>query len=148
MTKSSAIRRFVIPAAPQPKQRPRLGKGRVRTPAKTRRFEALVASVATGEPIDGQVYVRITAVFPRPKSRPRGVAKETWNTGWRLLHTGRSDIDNLAKSVLDGMKRIITDDRRVVALEAVKVCAAIGEDACVEVEVGPATSWGRSEWYL
>lgn len=97
---------LTILGKPVPKQRPRFDRrsGRTFTPAKTRRYEAHVAGVANlaarrmGAGHRGFFKARIRAVvevyFPDRRRR---------------------DVDNVAKSVLDGIQRgqLIADDLQV-----------------------------------
>lgn len=66
-------------------------------------------------PIDGPVAVLITFRIERPKSRRNDV--------W---HTGRRDLDKLARSVLDSLTkaRVLVDDSRVAQLNAEKLYAS------------------------
>ena len=124
--------RDTIPGQPVAKGRPRFymrGKSpRVHTDAKTKAFEALVARVlATSTQTRGQarpmcgerspVRVDIVAVFQRPvamhgKKYPDGL----------LPHCVRPDLDNVCKSVLDGIQAtnglIWHDDGQVQCLRA------------------------------
>ena len=93
---------FTVPGRAHPKGRPRVdtrgASPRVYTPAATKSFEELVHAVAktsAAHPMRGPVSVEI---------RFFGAA---------------GDVDNLCKSVLDGMRRACYgDDRQVVELRA------------------------------
>lgn len=90
---SSRLIRFTIHGQPEPKGRPRLGKGgRTYTPKKTRQYERLVKKaslIAIDKPFNKPVFVHIH--FYRNTKGVKG---------------RRPDVDNLAKSVLDGMEKI------------------------------------------
>lgn len=114
---------FVVPGRPQAKQRPRTvraGAGvRTYTPDETIAYEGLVRWCALGAVAqtgwvagDDLFKVSIQFVYPAPKS-----AKES------RYKASRPDIDNLSKSVMDGLGRcgVIGDDSRVVKLLAEKV---------------------------
>lgn len=105
--------RFLVPGKPQAKQRPRVGKGgRIYTPRETAEYEAKVGMsfrLAEGTPIPKEVAVRVeihvwkdkveVVVEPAPDRR----------------HTARADLDNIAKSVLDGLNGVAFEDDRQVA---------------------------------
>lgn len=114
---------FVVPGRPQAKQRPRTvraGAGvRTYTPDKTITYERLVKYFALNAatyqhwlPLDDLFQVLIRFGYPAPKK-----AKES------RYKASRPDIDNLAKSVLDGLGQsgVIGDDSRVVRLGVEKV---------------------------
>lgn len=115
--------RFTVPGRPQPKQRPRLGlRGRrayTYTPAETVAYEQLVGWMARSQagsalPLDGPLAVRL-AVFSNSRRH-------------------RADIDNICKSVLDGLTGVAyADDSQVHRLEAELFT---GADR-VEVEIMP-----------
>jgi len=91
--------RFVVPGEPVPKARPRLGRGgRWYTPSRTRDYEQRVgweARIAGARPVEGDVAVRIVVRGPR-----------------------RFDLDNVAKTILDGLRGVaFADDRQVVHLD-------------------------------
>lgn len=109
---------FEIEGEPVPKGRPRLTRtGRAFTPARTVNYEAHVRyeatdAVAAWERAHGQRW---------PTS---GESYEVWIDAWMGSHK-RADVDNLAKSILDGLsglKRksvygpVCDDDSDVVAL--------------------------------
>ena len=93
---------MTIPGKPQPKQRARKGwNGRWYTPEKTRNFERLVSNVAIVAIPSAwkkdETY-RVTLTFFMPDKR------------WR-------DIDNCAKSVLDGLNGLAWyDDSQIAEL--------------------------------
>lgn len=95
---------FTIPGKPQPKGRPRMGKGgRVFTPKETRAYEKTVQHFAKNAagwfgpwPLEGEYRCTIDIYWPDKRRR---------------------DIDNAAKSILDGMNGVLwTDDSQVVEL--------------------------------
>lgn len=102
------------------------------TPAKTREYEATVSRMYSGPMYDGVVRVGIEAVFPVPRSYSRRKAGECYG----MPYTHKSDADNIAKSILDGMNgRAFRDDSMVADLHVTKRYAAPGEEAGVIVEV-------------
>ena len=108
--------KIVIPGRPVPKARPRLGRGgNVYTPVKTKRYEELVAwktKEVIKEPLAGNValYIKVYVkgnVFP--------------------------DLDNIAKSILDGMNKVAYhDDKQVSCLVIQRIK---GQEEKVEVEL-------------
>ena len=108
---------FTIPGRPVPKSRPRSGKGKVYTPARTREYEQAVrftASASCQKPLQGEVWVAARFYFHDKK---------------------HGDIDNYIKSIFDGIQGVcFQDDRQVVVLEA-SINQTKGNERA-EVEVG------------
>lgn len=94
---------FLVPGAPVPKQRPRLFHNRVITPRKTAAYEGLVArcaELAGAKPVKGPVVLRCCFYLPDRRVR---------------------DLDNLVKSVLDGLNEVaFVDDSQIERIEAEK----------------------------
>ena len=143
---------FVVPGAPVPKGRPRMTrKGRVFTPAKTRTYERTIAlsaqaaksKLAGGQLFDGPVMVTIHCHFGMPKSWSRK-RKEA------MLyepHIQLPDLDNLVKSVLDGLNQtfgIWDDDKQVAAVTATKHWS---EESSVLVRIEKIQSGSENEWH-
>lgn len=106
-----------IPGRPVPKKRPRLGRRGTYTPKETRAYEELVAWHAR------RARVRF--------SEPVHVSIRLWSE--KPL---RGDIDNYAKSILDGLQlgEAIENDRQVVLLT---IQFVIGHDNKTVVEIRP-----------
>jgi Holliday junction resolvase RusA-like endonuclease len=109
--------RITIPIKPRPKGRPRFARGRAYTPPETVAFEHAVgvAWLESGGPcFDGPVEVELT------------FTKDSIEVCVRALDADRKsplrgDVDNYAKSVLDGLNVVaFGDDRRVLRLTAEK----------------------------
>lgn len=104
-----------INTRPFPKERPRLCRNRlVYTPIKTRNFENMIAyewkKKYKNLILKGAVKLDLVFVFKKAKT-----CKKT-------LHTQRPDIDNLLKSILDGLNKVaFVDDCQVVELNSKKV---------------------------
>ena len=103
-----------INTRPVPKQRPRLSKFTVYTPKKTADYEKLIAyewkKKYKNLILKGAVKLDLVFVFKKAKT-----CKKT-------LHTQRPDIDNLQKSILDGLNKVaFVDDCQVVELNSKKV---------------------------
>lgn len=112
---------FTVNGPPQPKERARATRsGRHFTPTRTRKYEELVGEVAglLRPPdwcLDAIYHVEVRSFFP--DRRPR-------------------DADNVAKSVLDGLNKILwRDDRQVVRLVSEKHLDRDRPRAEVEIEL-------------
>ena len=116
----AAVSAVSIPGRPQAKQRPRVGRGgHVYTPKETREYEQLVAHtwraaggvcLPKGTPAEVTIHVYKDRVEVEV-----GVAEG-------LPPTARADLDNLAKSVLDGLNGVAFDDDRQIAKLTVVRC--------------------------
>jgi len=106
---------IIVPGIPVAKARARIiKKGFAYTPRETVIFENKVALCSYGhrprEPFDCALIVDITFYFPKPKSRKKYKYPDR-----------KPDIENCAKSCLDGMQGIIyTNDSRIVDLNLKK----------------------------
>jgi len=117
--------KITVPGRPVPKGRPRLGvRGRkafIYTPPATREYEKLVGWIAkcSGcKPVDGPVAVDLD-IYVRI----------------------RMDLDNVAKSVLDGLNGIAyQDDGQVVELLVRKHKVRRKEEERVEIEIREASA--------
>ncbi len=91
---------FSVQGPPVPKERARrCPNGKHVTPKRTRDYESLVGGIAMmlrprGWKLDGQYRIEVRAYFPDARGR---------------------DVDNVAKSILDGLNRVLwKDDRQVI----------------------------------
>lgn len=96
----------VIPGRPVPKERPRVGRGRTYTPQRTHAYEDVVAWTVKGAypglKVDADHDWRLAVTFVLGDRRKR-------------------DIDNLVKSVMDGLEGVVwANDNQVVVLRAAK----------------------------
>lgn len=127
---------FTINTQPIAKGRPRLttrgGFARAYTPRKTADYElavraACAKAMADTPPLEGPVAVVLDFYIQPPKS---------WSKRKKAappMHTGRPDLDNLTKSVLDGMNGVAwLDDGQVVIIRASK---QYGDTPCIKVNV-------------
>ncbi|MGF7431075.1 RusA family crossover junction endodeoxyribonuclease [Thermoanaerobacterium thermosaccharolyticum] len=108
--------KIVIPGRPVPKGRPRFSKaGHAYTPRRTREYEELVGwkvREIIKEPIKGDVTLHIK-VYVKRNVFP--------------------DLDNIAKSIQDGMNKIAYyDDKQISYLTVQRIH---GEEEKVEVEI-------------
>ena len=128
---------FVVDGDPVPKGRPRFSLGHVYTPQRTREFEAKVQDAAKaamrGRPAtDMPVRVSIHAYRAVPKSWSKR-KQERARHGEILPSSHGMDIDNVYKSMLDGMiGAVYIDDCQVVELTGSK---AYSDYARTEVQV-------------
>jgi Holliday junction resolvase RusA-like endonuclease len=114
---------FTITGPPTAKERPRFtsinGKVRAYTPKKSASYTNLVkleAQKHITKPIEGPVGLYIHFYLPRPK-------RLIWKTKQMpAIYTDkRPDIDNLAKSVIDGLNNIaFRDDGQIAMLHIQK----------------------------
>jgi len=132
---------FSVPSA-VPKGRPKFGRGRTYTPAKTTKAEKAVRDAYRGEcvrrfghvltaPERAKVTVAVTFEMPAPKTRPKWCPKLIWDFGFVPFVTV-PDVDNLTKTVLDGLNPFKDkdgtkvpvawhDDSQVVEIHAYKL---------------------------
>ena len=125
-------------------------KGRVFTPAKTRTYERTIAlsaqaaksKLAGGQLFDGPVMVTIHCHFGMPKSWSRK-RKEAM---LYQPHIQLPDLDNLVKSVLDGLNQtfgIWDDDKQVSAVTATKHWS---EESSVLVRIEKVNDGSQNDW--
>ena len=91
--------------------------------------------MGSAEPLETPVSVYLYIRLPIPKSYPKKRQEACLSGSERP--TKKPDIDNLAKSVLDGMNGVIfCDDKQVVSLHLKKVYASDpGVDILVKEEL-------------
>lgn len=119
---------ITIPGQPTAKGRARStvrnGKTAHYTPEKTVRYENLVKVIAQEamqgrKPSDKPISIEIHAYFQIPKSWSKKKKIEA-NNG-RLAHTSRPDLDNVIKSIKDGLNGVAwIDDSQVFVIAAMK----------------------------
>ncbi len=124
--------KITIPGRPVPKGRPRLGvRGRtayIYTPERTKEYQNTVGWHARA------------AVQGDALACPVAVAIDLYLHGKR-----RIDVDNCAKSILDGMNGVVyLDDNQVVDLRVRKLRVKNRERQRVEIEVREANSDGKA----
>lgn len=112
---------FTVTGDPVGKGRPRFYNGHAVTPAKTRLYEeevAILARVATKEPISGAVGIEIYAAFSVPKSATKKRKAELLES---FYVTKKPDVDNIAKSIMDAINGICyEDDAQVAGIRVIK----------------------------
>ncbi len=114
---------FIIYGKPVPKQRPRFVKGIVYTPKATVQYEKLVAKsflTQGGKSFDDSaLQASICLHLAVPKSYTKK-EKQAIMDG-TVLPTKSPDVDNVAKSILDGLNNVAyTDDRQILSLSIKK----------------------------
>lgn len=136
---------FAVAGTPQ-------GKGRARAFAKkgggiglysdkkTAKYEESVRAVSRRvmrdepSPYEGPISLKVSAVFPIPKSWPKW--KQALARNGQLRPTGKPDLDNVVKAIKDGMNKIVwLDDSQVCAVSAEKFYTPEGQSPCVWVSV-------------
>jgi Holliday junction resolvase RusA-like endonuclease len=120
------IQTIVIPFAPVAKGRPRMTRqGRAYTPAKTRAAEGKIIEyfLTLGvTPKIGPLDVSLFAIMPIPGSWSK--AKQANALAGLISPTGKPDLDNICKLVLDAANGVLwTDDSQIVRLD---LCKAYG----------------------
>lgn len=112
---------FTIPCKPVAKARPRMGRSRVYTPAKTADFERAVALIGKpyfSQPLEGPIKLSIAFNFAPPKSLSK--VKQRLRLGH--YHVQKPDLSNLVKGIEDGLNGIAwIDDCQIAVLETKKI---------------------------
>ena len=128
---------FTIPGDPVAKGRPKFTRtGFAYTPQKTARYENLVRLAYAGEypdrnPSESAVSISIVSTFPVPASWPK--KKKLLAIMEKIFKKSRPDLDNLIKSVCDGLNEVAwKDDAQIFELYA---CKKYGEVPKTEVEI-------------
>ena len=134
---------FAIFGEPVPKGRPRFstrGKFPIAyTPEKTKTYEtevAMMAKAAMGasKALEGalEAFIYVTYAVPASYSKKRS---EACLSGLEK-HTKKPDLDNVVKSVVDGMDKIVfNNDSQITSIHSTKVYGEVGK---VEVLVREA----------
>lgn len=133
--------KFLVPGVPVPKSRiPTNGGKFAFTPKKTVAYEGLVRHSYSEkypdvEPTSDLVELFVTFAFPIPAGAKRKRGPDKIVPGDR--HAIRPDLDNLIKSVLDGLNQVaFVDDKQVVGIHAIKI---YGKVPGAIVSLRPAT---------
>lgn len=114
---------FIIPGEPVGKQRPKASfqMRRIYTPEKTINYESFVKHCYYGNPhfCERQVGVNMKVYLPIPSSTSKKKQQQMLDKIIRPCK--KPDIDNVIKSVLDGLNGVAyEDDKQVVELHAEK----------------------------
>ena len=134
------IASFIVSGAPVPKKRPRVtmrgGFARAYTPKVTVAYEALVAEQARHamggiDAYAGPVELEAHFSLPIPKSWPK--RDQRLAVAGMIQPDNKADIDNLFKSLADGLNGIVfADDSQIVSARITK---RYGEEPGVAVTV-------------
>lgn len=113
--------KFSIPGKPYPLKRARrMQFGGMFDPKENVEAKKLVAAIAKQvitKPVEGPVCLSAVFCFERPKSH----YGKTLKASAPVYHTQRPDVDNLIKTVLDGLNKIAwNDDAQVVEVSGRK----------------------------
>ena len=128
--------KFVVMGTPVAKGRPRMTKyGHAFTPQKTKDYEALVVESYKSQVKNGYteepIEIDLLFCFEIPKSYSKKRRLDIQSG--KEKYTKKPDIDNLIKSILDGLNGVaFKDDNQVINITASKVYSDI---ARVEVEI-------------
>lgn len=130
---------FCIPGHPKGKERPRFVPGMTRpiTPKKTLEYERMVLQIFKArfpghEPFVGPVMVRMTAVFPIPKSFT--VAQRRAALEGKMFCTSKPDKDNIEKAIYDALNGAAWVDDSQVSGGCIK---RYGSPARIDVTIEP-----------
>lgn len=136
--------KFTIPGKPQAKQRPRFA-GHAYTPKETVAYEnwvRLCFQQTKAQKLAGEILAEMVFTFPIAKTKPKKM-KEKMLSG-EICPTGKPDLDNLAKSVLDSLNGFaFDDDSQVVTLLVRK---KYGTDPGVQISLYERKDEGETEW--
>lgn len=127
---------FTIKGKPQGKQRPRFNRftGSVYTPSKTKSYEKLVKeSYLKQSSFKSTKAIKMTIVVNVKVPERYSKKKQEQIKNFEIHPTKKPDLDNIVKSILDGLNRVAyTDDRQVTSIIAVK---RFGFEDNVEVSI-------------
>jgi Holliday junction resolvase RusA-like endonuclease len=144
---------LTVEGTPIAKGRPRMTKaGHVYTPEKTRRYERLIAEstrlrMGSRPPTGNPCIVHLCAVFELPQSWTAKRRMQTLAAGG--FHTSKPDLDNVAKSAIDGIcgeNLAIRDDKQIVELCAFKTYGSVGSLMIDVFEVASVVDRFSNRW--
>ena len=121
---------LTVPGRPQAKERPRFDSrtGRVYTDQRTQSAEAILQGFmreVCWKPLEGPLELGVTFCFHRPNSWSKAKREAVDDGDEEPWYTGKPDVDNLIKTVMDAAKLILwKDDAQVVSVSAYKVYSA------------------------
>lgn len=109
--------KFEIEGKPQPKERPRVTKYHTYTPSKTESYEKLVAwtyKLFGGMELHGAIEFELIVHYKIAKSNKKVKLND--------YHTYRPDLDNVIKTVLDGLGKVAyKNDSQISSIKAKKI---------------------------
>ena len=131
---------FYVPGEPKAQPRPRAfargGKARVYNPHTSNEWKARVAIAAAkhfaADPIGKSLAMQLNFRLPRPRSH---FGKDGLKPSAPVLPTGKPDIDNLAKAVIDALVGVgvLDDDCLVCLLTVTKRYADVNPGCDIEM---------------
>lgn len=143
-----------VAMTPTPKGRPRFtSHGRAYTPAATMKAEKEVAdklrlaAIGWGGvwPKTGPLAVEVDFIMPVPQSWSKKKKQQAHNGD--LWHTGRPDVDNLLKLVLDAANGVLwIDDAQIASFGASKSYAEKNEQAGFSLKLFSLSVSGVPSW--
>lgn len=137
--------KFNIPGKPQAKQRPRFTGHHAYTPKETVAYEnwvRLCFQQTKAQKLTGEILSEMIFTFPIAASKSKKI-KAKMMSG-ETCPTGKPDLDNLAKSVLDSLNGFAFDDDSQVVMLLVR--KKYGTDPGVQVSLYDRTDEGEIEW--
>ena len=142
--------RFFAPGEPKGQPRPRAfafkGRARVYDPGTAEGFKSAIAAAAEewqGRLLPGPFSVSIELFFPRPKGHFG--SKGNLKPSAPIYHTGKPDLDNVAKAILDALSEksgigLWKDDNAVVHLSITKRWACLLFPTGADIQIADATN--------
>lgn len=128
MNDTTSKRRIRVDGAPVGKARPRfsrIGGGRIYTPQRTVDYEHRIRdrwkkTYPSEDPYTGPIRVYLEVFYPIPKSTSKADRQKMLDR--KIFPVKKPDIDNVIKSVLDGLQgAAFGDDASVVSVMSYKV---------------------------
>ena len=108
---------FVIPAKPTGKERPRLARGIVYTPAKTKAYENFIKGCyieQCGDVSFGDRSISMTIKAYVPVLTKFRKAEKIEALEGKIMPTAKPDADNILKALLDALNEVAYDDDRYI----------------------------------
>lgn len=147
---------FTVLGQPVGKGRPRTrvvhGKGKsfaqIYTDSKTKQAENTILAQALqhrpASPIEGPIRLSVTSVFGVPASWSKRKRAEA--LAGAVRPTGKPDVDNLVKALMDALNGVFyLDDTQVVQLIAIKQYGEVPQTRVILEPLSPAPTPARKE---
>jgi Holliday junction resolvase RusA-like endonuclease len=129
--------KFEVLGKPKGKARARAGKFGHYTPEEQVNYEchvkdSFLRKYPDSEPITGVVILKITAIFQVPKSYGLKKRKDLFENS--TFHVKKPDLDNIIKSIKDGLNGIAwIDDSQVAMIDNTKKIYGLQNKVIVEI---------------
>lgn len=126
--------RFEVPGPAVGKGRPRFGNGRTFTDKKTAAYENLVALQAQAHNIPWiEGHVKVDVVVAKQVLKSMSKKKKALAISG-VYAVGKPDLDNVMKSILDGLNGVIyRDDSQVAAMSISRIWVELASKVIVSV---------------